>query len=175
MAGGKSSKQKAVIAERRQHALSLRKSGASYRAIAAHIAKLEDEATGELLYPKYSEGAAYTDVKACLDEINAKTALDTEEYRALELERLDTAQLAIAQKVKAGDVFAIDRWLRISERRAALLGLDAPVRLRIEQGVEAELNNFLSTLESCLPPDVFTQVLTAVSTVASRSEAAARN
>ena len=168
MAGGKAATKKVAIAERQQTALSLRKSGASYRAIAAHISALPGN-------EKYSEGLAHHDVSTCLKAINEQTSLDTEEYRSLELERLDTAQLAIAKKVQAGDLGSIDRWLRISERRAALLGLDAPVRLKIEQGVEAELSAFLNSLESVLPTEIYQQVLTAVATVETRAGAASNN
>ena len=168
MAGGKVASKKVAIAERQQIALSLRKSGASFRAIAAHIAA----APGN---EKYDERRAHADVTACLKVINEKTALDTEAYRSLELERLDTAQLAIAKKVQSGDLGSIDRWLRISERRSALLGLDAPVRLKIEQGVEAELSAFLNSLESVLPTEIYQQVLTAIAIVETRAGAAANN
>jgi len=168
MAGGKVAAKKVSIAERQQTALSLRKSGASFRAIAAHISTIPGN-------EKYSEGRAHADVTACLKALNEKTSLDTEEYRSLELERLDTAQLAIAKKVQSGDLGSIDRWLRISERRSALLGLDAPVRLKIEQGVEAELSAFLNSLESVLPSEIYQQVLTAIATVETRAGAAANN
>lgn len=168
MAGGKAAAAKLAIIERRQTALSLRKSGASFRAIASHISLLPGN-------EKYSEGQAHADVTACLKVINEKTSLDTEAYRSLELERLDTAQLAIAKKVQAGDLGSIDRWLRISERRSALLGLDAPVRLKIEQGVEAELSAFLNSIESVLPTEIYQQVLTAISTVETRAATAASN
>ena len=159
---------KIALTERQQTALSLRKSGASFRAIASHISLLPGN-------EKYSEGRAHADITACLKAINEKTSLDTEEYRSLELERLDTAQLAIAKKVQSGDLGSIYRWLRISERRSALLGLDAPVRLKIEQGVEAELSAFLNSLESVLPTEIYQQVLTAIAIVETRAGAAASN
>ena len=171
---GRAAAQKIALAERQQTALSLRKSGASYRAIAAHIAAQTD-ATGALLQPKYSEGLAYRDIATCLKALVSQTSLAAEEYRSLELERLDIAQLAIAKKVQSGDLGSIDRWLRISERRSALLGLDAPVRLKIEQGVEAELSAFLNSLESVLPTEIYQQVLTAIALVETRAGAAANN
>ena len=150
--------QKIALAERQQTALSLRKSGASYRAIAAHIAAQTD-ATGALLHPKYSEGLAYRDIATCLKALVSQTSLAAEEYRSLELERLDTAQLAIAKLVQSGNLQAIDRWLRISERRSALLGLDAPIQLKVEQQLQIELNRVLDNLESALPVHLFDQVL----------------
>ncbi|KWW97367.1 hypothetical protein LI90_4339 (plasmid) [Carbonactinospora thermoautotrophica] len=54
---------------------------------------------------------------------------DADELRALEADRLDRLQAAIWSKAMAGDLQAVDRVLRISERRARLLGLDLPARL----------------------------------------------
>ena len=168
MAGGKAAAKKVSIIERRQTALSLRKSGASYRAIASHISLSPGN-------EKYSEGQAHADVTACLKALVSQTGLDTEEYRALELERLDTAQLAIAKKVQAGDLQAIDRWLRISERRSALLGLDAPIQLKVEQQLQIELSAFLNSLENVLPTEIYKQVLNAIATVETRAATAANN
>jgi hypothetical protein len=55
------------------------------------------------------------------------------EYRALEGERLDNL-LAIAthQALTKKSLFAIDRCLAIMDRRARLLGLDAPIRQQVE-------------------------------------------
>src|SRR3990167_2042270 len=49
-----------------------------------------------------------------------------EEIRAIETARLDVMLHAIAAKVRSGDLPAIDRVLKIMDRRAALWGLDAP-------------------------------------------------
>lgn len=54
----------------------------------------------------------------------------------LELSRLDTAQEAIWPAVERGYLPAIDRLLRIMERRARLLGLDAPVAFDVRHIVE---------------------------------------
>lgn len=50
---------------------------------------------------------------------------------AEDLKRLEAAEKAIWVKVLKGDLLAIDRMLRIMERRAKLLGLDAPKRVDI--------------------------------------------
>ena len=44
------------------------------------------------------------------------------------MERLDGLLLALAGPIKAGHLGAIDRALHIMERRARLLGLDAPTK-----------------------------------------------
>lgn len=66
------------------------------------------------------------------DEIaatNAEARETAEELRALESERLDALQVAIWPRVMKGELDAIDRFLKISARRCALLGLDRPVKV----------------------------------------------
>lgn len=158
MAGGKGSKKKAEIADRQQRALQLRKTGASYRAIAVAIAQ-----DSKYAVPKYCESQAYRDVAEVLQSIIETTQLDAEACRTLELEKLDMAQLAIANQVRTGDYKAIDRWLRISERRSKLLGLDAPDHVKITGEVERELERSLDILEQKLPVEVYNQVIAALS------------
>jgi hypothetical protein len=174
MAGGKASAKQLIVRERRQEALALRKSGASYRAIASAISNKKDK-DGNPLFPSYTQSQAHTDIKACLKELNESTRLDAEEYRALELERLDSLQMAIARQVQSGDVKAIHAALGIIDRRCKLLGLDAPVQIQVKQQVESELEGFVRQLESILPEELFITVLHAIATVEDRREAAARN
>ncbi len=97
-------------------ALQLRKAGASFEQVA--------KACGYA-----NAGGAFKAVKTALKKTLQEPADD---LRKLELARLDEAQAAIWAKVKNGDLKAIDRLLRISERRSKLLGLDAPVKLEGE-------------------------------------------
>ena len=77
--------------------------------------------------------------KSVMRELKA-TAQDmgegTEAVRQLELKRLDQMQFPLWPQVLAGDVAATTTALRIQERRASLLGLDAPkqieARVRID-------------------------------------------
>jgi len=55
----------------------------------------------------------------------------TEEIRELELDRLDRMQRAIWAKAMKGDVQAIHTALKILDRRARYLGLDAPMKQEI--------------------------------------------
>ena len=55
--------------------------------------------------------------KECLEEAS--------KVRDLELQRLDALYLVAYAEVEDGNIPAIDRCLRIMERRAKLLGLDA--------------------------------------------------
>ena len=116
MAGRKGQSEQA--AARRVEALNLRMAGASYRQIGARLG--------------ISEAQAHKDVARELDRLAAEAQEAAQQVLALELARLDMAQLAIAQQVRNGNLGAIDRWLRIGERRARLLGLDAPTRQEIK-------------------------------------------
>ena len=51
-----------------------------------------------------------------------------QELRALELERLDRLHEALWPRAIGGDDAALDRLLRVIDRRVRLLGLDAPAR-----------------------------------------------
>lgn len=104
----------AVTQERRLQALDLRKAGASFRAIGAQL--------------NISHEQARTDVMQSLQELAHEQREKTQEYRQLELERLDRMLMAIWTQAAKGDLQAVDRALKISDRRAKLLGLDAPVK-----------------------------------------------
>jgi hypothetical protein len=56
----------------------------------------------------------------------------TDELREIELDRLDRLQRGIWERAKDGDIRAIDSVLRIIDRRARLLGLDAPQKIQAE-------------------------------------------
>ena len=115
----------AVVIERRAMALNLRKGGASYREIAASM-------KGQPFVTKrYNESLAYLDVTFELKRLNEKNAEAANELRRLELERLDRMLSAMDSQVDHGDPTAINTALRIAERRARLLGLDAPAKTEL--------------------------------------------
>jgi hypothetical protein len=100
----------AEAAARRLRSFDLHVAGASYRAIGKELG--------------ISEAQAHRDVQATLATL-AKLEHDTAEvYRTVELARLDVAQLSLASKVRTGNVEAINAWVRVSESRRKLLGLD---------------------------------------------------
>lgn len=101
-----------AAAERRLKALQLRMAGASYRAIAGQL--------------NISLAQAHEDVQRELEGIAEKSQAEAAHVRTLELERLDAMTMAIWQQVRQGNQGAIDRALRVMERRAKLLGIDAP-------------------------------------------------
>jgi hypothetical protein len=67
--------------------------------------------------------AAYRAVSTILDKSEKEAASD---LREMELRRLDDLFLSIYKKARDGDYAAIDRCLKIMERRAKIAGLDAP-------------------------------------------------
>lgn len=68
------------------------------------------------------------DFKAILADWRKQTNEIIGDWVPLELGRLDTALKAIWDDVRKGDLRAIDRMVKIMERRAKLLGLDAPAK-----------------------------------------------
>ena len=99
--------------QRATEALELRKGGATFGQIAE---KLEYK----------SAASAFK----AIDRALAKTMQEAAgQLRCLEAERLDRMFLAIWPKAKGGDLAAIERALGIMNRRAKLLGLDAPTKV----------------------------------------------
>ena len=96
-----------TAAEKRAEALELRALGYSYQAIADEVGYA-------------SKGAAHNAVAKGLADIPREAA---EQARELELGRLDDLQMAAMNGAMAGDLFAIDRVVKIVESRAKLLGL----------------------------------------------------
>ena len=96
-------------------------------------------------------GGAYKAFQRAYDRIIVE---DVKEIRTVALERLDFALRGIMDAVGKGSLGAIDRMLRIEERRARLLGLDAPVRQEIEinhyerDTLDAELSELLNLMDS---------------------------
>lgn len=115
-------------AAKQAQALELRKAGHSFEQIAAKLGY----ANG---------GGAYKAVEAGL---RATLQEPADELRQLEITRLDTMLSALWPKVKRGEHGAIDRALKVGERRAALVGLDAPKKIEqkidVSQLSDAELD-----------------------------------
>lgn len=99
----------------RDKCMSLRVLGMSY----AEIAKQ----TG------ISRQGAYKAVQTALDEIRASYRETAAEVLELELDRLDEMTRALSGKVGYGDPQAVTAALRVMDRRAKLLGLDAPTKI----------------------------------------------
>lgn len=105
----------------REQALALRIGGATYRAIARAMG--------------ISPSTAHDYVTEGLNEVEQRNDEATEEVRRLELQRLDAIFLKLWPKPPQGsstipklDPRTADTLLRVMERRAKLLGLDAPTK-----------------------------------------------
>jgi hypothetical protein len=105
--------------ERATHALNLRRAGASYAEIGKALGVTKQR--------------AFAIVKTQLDELAATVNEASTAVRQLELERLDAMQIASFQKAVRGETAAVDTVLRIMDRRAKLLGLNAPSELEITE------------------------------------------
>lgn len=113
-------KEQAKIAERVQLALEYRRAGNSYRWI------------GNRLGVSYEQ--ARRDVENELKRLAAERQDSAEELRQLELERCDMLLAGLEPMATVGNPGAVNSFLRVMERRAKLLGLDAPVKQDVTSG-----------------------------------------
>lgn len=110
----KTTPRKLTTAEQRTQGLAMRLAGYTFEQIGERLG--------------ITDSAAHKLITKALDEAAAVNADQATALRQLEIERLDRAQVAIEAQVRNGHLGAIDRWIRLGERRAKLLGLDAPTR-----------------------------------------------
>jgi hypothetical protein len=110
--------------------------------------------TAGLSYGQIAEALCYADrrgahnaVTRTLDRTDSALA---EDYRGLHLARLERALRAIWPQCLAGDLFAIDRAVRILDREAKLLGLDAPTQVTLTDGTRDALIDTIADLERLL-------------------------
>lgn len=110
--------------ERQRQAVELRKAGGSFEEIARQLGYKDPS-------------GAYRAVRTALRKTIQQPA---DELRQLEVARLDALLVGLWSDARKGDVAKIDRVLKIMQRRADLLGLDAPKRVdaTIEVRQEAE-------------------------------------
>lgn len=113
----RASPRRIAAAERAANALRLRKAGVTYEMIASTLGYS-------------SRQAAHRAVMRALDRTIQEPA---EDLRKLELERLAELQRVLWPKALEADTRSVDRVLAIMERRARLLGLDAPVRAEVTE------------------------------------------
>ena len=131
-----------AIVERRVRAFELRRSGATYREIARQL--------GADLHTIHS------DIQAELLAIRVQTIEEAMDLRAMELERLDAMTSGLWPGIQEGSAANVSAGVRISERRAKLLGLDAPTASKTEVtgslsvGNETRLNAEVEDLQRWL-------------------------
>jgi len=117
-----------TVLKRRKKALEFRLLGLSYEQI--YMQMLEELGEDELP-PSYSASNAYNDVKWCLNEVKREMQETAKEVVIIELTRLDALYMTMYNLAMAGDVRAVDKCLKIMERRAKLLGLDKPSQVKV--------------------------------------------
>jgi hypothetical protein len=110
----KNSKQQTQARIKDRQALELRTAGATYQQIAAKMG--------------ISLSGAGLCVSRAMDALRLEVSEQAEAVRQMELDRLDAMLLGLWEKARRGDPAAIDRVLRIQERRSKYLGLDAPTK-----------------------------------------------
>ena len=94
------------------------------------------------------KGTAYRRVQRAIAAVPVEAV---EELRQIELERLDLMLAKVMEKTTStekGFLFAVDRALAISERRARLLGLDAPTRQTVTVITQDVLDAEIQRLEA---------------------------
>ncbi|MCW5664033.1 MAG: hypothetical protein KIT35_09380 [Piscinibacter sp.] len=121
-ASNKTSAAAARSLQRQAKAIALRCAGLSYASIATKLG--------------IGRSQAHELVRKGLDDARHQVAAHADELRVLELSRLDGLLAKVYPKAARGDLQAVDRVLKIGERRAKLLGLDAPVRHALQGGEE---------------------------------------
>lgn len=117
MSQNRTSKRALQSMKKREIALNLRISGFSYRAIAQKMG--------------VRESTVYKWIKKEMTRTQTGLAENAEIIRGLEVERLEIMFEKAFSAAMEGDLAAIDKALRVMERRSKLLGLDAAVRTEI--------------------------------------------
>lgn len=126
-------------AERRAFVVQCRRMGATY----ADIAVAVGEKFGERTPKGYCDRHAHQDLTRELARTRKEMAQPIEDVREIELQRLDEMHsrlypVALGTEAVPPDVFATDRVLKIMDRRAALIGLNTPQKLVVEDALTDE-------------------------------------
>lgn len=104
-----------------QQMLRMRTYGASYQAIADHFGIAKETAFRKIQ-----------------QELSSIPREEVTNLRALEAAKLDAAELRLQDKIKSGNVGAINALVRVSESRRRLLGLDMPEQHEVKISREEE-------------------------------------
>lgn len=119
-AANKTSAARARKLKNQAQVLALRRAGMPFSQIAAKVG--------------ISKSSAHQLVQEGMEDARRQIATSVDELRAEELSRLDGMLAKAYPSAAKGDLQAIDRVLKIGERRAKLLGLDAPTRTALQGG-----------------------------------------
>lgn len=131
------------VLERENKIIELRRAGATWAVIAERVGYA-------------SASGAYNAYQRIAERVIRP---NLEEYRDMELDRLDRLQMGVWAKALNGDSRAVDSVLRIIDRRTRILGLDAPkeVNLKAEvttydrNTIDAEVYRLVTLLDGGAP------------------------
>ena len=163
----KTSKTSITIVERRNEVMRLRVQGKTIE----EIRQMLEPKAGRL----YSSGTIHKDIMYELDRVRSLSQKDAKKLQTLELQRLDMLMGFAGPKAAKGDVNAIMALLKICESRRKLLGLDSPIQLQVQQGLQSELQGLLDFLENSVSPAAFKEFLDAIALAEARSAEATAN
>ena len=113
----------------KKEALQLRLEGKTYTEIAERMGKSVSTVHGYVA-----------------DSLAEVTKEDAQQLRDVEAARLDALQHAIWDKAIGGDLSAMDRVIKIIDRRARLLGLDAPQQVAVNNGADVDIDGAVDKL-----------------------------
>lgn len=86
-------------------------------------------------YDQIAEQLGYAGANGAWKAVNSALKRTIQEpadaVREVEIKRLDAALMAVWSQVKQGNLPAVDRFVKLAQRRADLLGLDAPKKTDI--------------------------------------------
>lgn len=116
----------AAAVMRREQALELRAAGMTYMYVAEKLG--------------ISKTQAWRDVQKAIKEVQEEYTENTKAIITIELKRLDRMLLALWTEAIKGNQGAIDRVVKIMERKSRLLGLDAPTKKEVKvEGLDIKI------------------------------------
>lgn len=148
--------QRVLIAQRRARVLAMRIEQVPYSEIAAREGIAESTAKSD--YARARKQAAADLIATVAEhrttELLKLDALEREAWQVLRAKHITVQQGKVVLDPRSGDVLeddapvlqAIDRLERLMKRRAALLGLDSPVRLEVSAEVDEQITALAAAL-----------------------------
>jgi len=112
--------------------IDLVKAGYTYQQIADHINKINGT--------NITRQAVHKSVKREIDKSREKLYEEVKDLVFIEVERLNELFKSAYSKAKKGDEKSINSCLKIMERKAKLLGLDAPEKQEVDNKGKINLN-----------------------------------
>lgn len=122
MPAPKTAPARAAALEKQAKALELRRAGLGFEEIGRQLG--------------IGKSQAHRYVVKALADARAQIRASADELKSEDLSRLDAMLTGLWPRARKGEAVAVDRVLKIMERKARMLGLDAPTRTALEGGGE---------------------------------------